>query len=194
MTALCALETHPFVVGKAVKTTQELRQAHGSVDTLWTRLFAAKTSFLLHILQMEAEEASSWVLRLAVPKVTGMFTVENSELGEHLIDRNIAMMSGHAWEDSLAHWVDSRRGGGGGGAPIARPIGVMMILLACLAGEPACCHHVSCFFVADSVSGPTSRFMVCAREHGNGLRVSGPCVDSSVLLLLPLQNGGQGVA
>jgi hypothetical protein len=30
MTALCALETHPFVVGKAVKTTQELRQAHGS--------------------------------------------------------------------------------------------------------------------------------------------------------------------
>ena len=42
---------------------------------------------------------------------------------------------GNEWEHGLAAWVETRRSGGGGGAPIARPVAVMMILLACLAGE-----------------------------------------------------------
>ena len=37
-------------------------------------------------------------------------------------------------EETHAAWLGERRSGGGGGFPIARPIGVMMILLACFSG------------------------------------------------------------
>ena len=36
-------------------------------------------------------------------------------------------------EDFNRRWVDSRRAGGGGGDPIAKPLGVLMLMLATLA-------------------------------------------------------------
>ena len=100
------------------------------------------------------------------------------------------MHSGHDWQDSLTHWVDSRRGGGGGGAPIARPIGVMMILLACLAGQPACCHQRFLFRGSGfCVWAHEQIAMAFAREHGDGLWASGSCVASSTLAVAKLWPG-----